>query len=515
MDATFTIHIHTLGCKVNQYDSGALLDLFRRNGFKPYPGSGAIHGAKSSAKCSALNGASVDADVCESVDSGTKDPDVVVVNTCIVSAESERKSRQAIRKMRATYPSALLAVVGCYPQRFYEQASMIEGVDYIAGISGHIELVDKITQRLCGCTQNRSNDKIGDGIYSRICNAEPSSGEKHGASNLLARDGLRTREYIKIQDGCDSFCSYCIIPYTRGRARSRSLPDIIKEVSISISRGAPEIVLTGIHISSYDYQQKIGLGELIDAVAECMDSSGGKNTAGSGNIFNKTRPRLHLSSLEPTIVTPGFVRVLSKNRDIICPHFHLSLQSGSESILRRMNRKYTPSAYTEAVAMLRAEFPDAAITTDIIIGFPGESENEFLETLEFCRAAAFYKIHVFPYSKRPGTRAAELPDQISPQEKQKRVKQLIALSDELSLAFHEKYIGTAVQILIENVSGNCISGLTANYIKVRAKCENGDATKKDYANRGSFAIVHIKDITATHMNGTQLGSSKPLLYSEH
>ena len=520
-----SILITTLGCKVNQYDSGALREIFLAKGFT-------------------LSGDSVDGDPEGS------DPDVVIINTCIVSSESERKSRQAIRKMRARYPKALLAVVGCYPQRFPEQVAAIEGIDFVTGISGHEALAGRIKSFL---VDNRA--------LGRRSNA---------GTRAHTRTRMRTRAYIKIQDGCDNFCSYCIVPYTRGRARNRTLNSIIGEVEKAVSSGAPEIVLTGIHISSYCSTENV-LTELPgrkDATAPGYPYAGesssapgylyaGESTAAPGDAYSGIKPdlpdsmsivssgcdyrpgdiklgelidivskrlrvlsqpqnpvRLRLSSLEPTVVTPAFVDCLAENRDVLCPHFHLSLQSGSDTVLRRMNRRYTQARYKEAVSLLRGQFPDAGITTDVIAGFPGESEAEYSETYRFCREIAFSKIHVFPYSIRPGTKAADLPDQVAPSIKRDRAGRLIALSDELSLDFHRGYVGKDIRVLVENIKAGYIIGLTGNYIRVRAHAPAAryspeDSTCGDHVSargkyafiRGRYASFRVTDATPSHVTG--------------
>ena len=454
METDFTVLFTTLGCKVNQYDSGELMDQFRARGFGLYEGDGK-----------------------------RSDPDVIIVNTCIVSAEGERKSRQAIRRMRAKHPNSLLAVIGCYPQRYPELASAIDGVEYIAGTSGQEALVEKIAMRLaCG----------GDARKTQKFKERAAFPQHHG----------RTRANIKIQDGCNNFCSYCIVPYTRGRARSLDPSDILNQVDTAISRGAPEIVLTGINISSYSHIKNGAIDthsniETCTALCDNIDL-GALIGAISNHIGSSEQPvRLRLSSLEPTVITPGFVKQLSENRSTLCPHFHVSLQSGCESVLRRMNRNYTPEIYAESIASLRSVFPDAGITTDIIVGFPGEREDDFLETFDFCKRIAFSRIHVFPYSKRPGTHAAELPNHIPPVDKRDRAKRLIGLSGELSLAFHRTYIGKEVPVLIENINGSYIDGITGNYVKVHA-----EAGLIDGLRRSAYASVRITETTASCMYGT-------------
>ena len=443
MDYKKTYIIATLGCKLNQYDSGKVAGLMRKKGLMPYSSS----------------------------DGG---PDVTIVNTCIVTAEGERKSRQAIRRMRIKYPRALLAVIGCYPQMYSYGVMNIEGVDIYAGTTGHDALVDKMILML-GIRDSGGGE--GDGYESN--DDIGSEDDDIGGGDDMGGDE-RVRAYVKIQEGCDNYCNYCVVPYVRGRARSRELTDIMDEVDSVLLRGAPEIVLTGTHISSYKTKttsnvdqtdihantssnvlilysigSEITLGELVDIISRRLRRE-------------NRNMRLRLSSLEPAGITPDFVSIISTNRDMVCPHFHLSLQSGSADILRLMNRRYTPDEYKKAVALLRGAFPDAAITTDIITGFPGESEDDFHATMDFCREIAFAKIHVFPYSNRPKTRAMELTNKISPQIKRERAKRLIALSEEMSLAFNSRYVGQDVQILVERNANGIYEGLTANYIRVRA-----------------------------------------------
>ena len=512
----YSVLVFTLGCKVNQYDSGAIYESFRIQGFKQYkepPGadrgdncgkSGGMEGGESDGPSVRIEGREPDG------------PSVVIINTCIVSAESERKSRQAIRRMRAKYPNALLAVAGCYPQRFPRQASEITGVDFISGISGREALVEWALMRLQDSLNNRAPQTGGTNSHPNST-ASPPRNSTTPPRHML-ESGERTRSYIKIQDGCNNFCSYCIVPYTRGRARSRELSKILKEVDFAVSGGAPEIIITGINISAYsgtknggvvnggiNYNSAINGGAVYGNTINNSATSNVASLGGLIDIISKRikRPdrqvRLRLSSLEPTVVTPGFVRILSENRDVLCPHFHLSLQSGSETVLRRMNRAYTPAGYNEAVSMLRAEFPEAGLTTDIIAGFPGESADEFQETYDFCRQIGFSKIHVFPYSKRPGTRAADLPDQIGPQEKRNRVRRLIELSEELSLAFHRRCIGKDAGVLIENVTENYVEGITGNYIRVRASIANYRA--QNAFRRGEYITVRVTGVAPSNVLG--------------
>jgi threonylcarbamoyladenosine tRNA methylthiotransferase MtaB len=451
----FTVLFLTLGCKVNQYDSGAMLEEFGRRGFAPWRGGPAdnVDGDETPAQFSGPADDAVDCDppVCENHSA----PDVVVINTCIVTAESERKSRQAIRRLRSRYPDAILAVIGCYPQMYPQKVKEMAGVDYIAGVTGHSAVANEIAGRLNANNPAARGPRAG--VYSR------------------------TRAYVKIQDGCDNYCGYCIVPYVRGGPKSRALPEVLDEIDAVLARGAPEIVLTGTQISSYRYGTA-DLGALIYETAKRLAGNrpgpeqGGRFRSEQasrlrsehGSRLRSEPVRLRLSSLEPTAITDGFVKALDANRDVVCPHFHLSLQSGSESVLKRMNRRYTPERYAEAVALLRGRFPDAGITTDVIAGYPGETENEFLESYDFCKKIAFSKMHVFPYSVRPGTQAAEMPDRTEPRIIRERTAKLLELSDAMSLAFHKTYISKKAVMLVEQSKNGAYEGLTGNYVRVRA-----------------------------------------------
>ena len=437
----------TLGCKVNQYETGAFMEMFRRYGFDK---------AEENESC-----------------------DAVIINTCAVTSESERKSRQIIRKMRKMNPKTLLAVTGCFAQNDPEAVSRLDGVDIICGTARREDFVKEVVAALKKREITEQEEEIHENVESKH---EPQYNPKRETvediNTLHHKDAVhmrtilkkqevfeefhvvsrteRTRAFVKIQDGCNRYCSYCIIPYLRGSIKSRELKNILEEVTLLVADGYMEIVLTGIHISSYGLEKSDGmqLGELIAAVSKIEGIR-----------------RLRLGSLEPTIVTHEFIAYLKSCSDVICPHFHLSLQSGSAAVLRRMNRKYSPDAYRLAIHRIRQAFPDAALTTDIIVGFPGETEDEFTQTTEFCKEMNFAKIHVFKFSPRRGTAAASFDGQIDTNIKEERSKRLISLSDEMAQSFHQRFIGKKVLVLVEKtrLDINDYEGMTANYIKVHVR----------------------------------------------
>jgi threonylcarbamoyladenosine tRNA methylthiotransferase MtaB len=501
-----TVLFATLGCKVNQYDSGAMLDIFKSKGFAPWRGrasaadtgaDGASYaGPEDGAPYAGADGAAYANDSCGAASAEIcGGPDVVVVNTCIVTAESERKSRQAIRRFRSKYPGALLAVIGCYPQMYPQTVADIGGVDYISGVAGHAELAGEIVERL-------SANEVG----ARPPGGEPSTDTRTGGPPQKADppgEGPtrlpweRVRAYVKIQEGCDNFCGYCIVPYVRGIPRSRAMPEVLDEIDAVLGRGAPEIVITGTQISAYT-DGAADLGRLVSEVSKRL------------SCRENLPVRLRLSSLEPASVTREFVRVLSACGEVVCPHFHLSLQSGSASVLKRMGRRYSPERFLEAVSFLRDAFPDAGITTDIIAGYPGETDYEFTESYNLCRMIAFSKMHVFPYSARRGTRAAETEWQVGPGIKNERAAKLSELSNAMSLAFHTVHIGKKVGVLVEKSIDGALEGLTGNYIRVRAKPAPGTvipspprAGARAYStpDRGLFAEVLVTSADASYIYG--------------
>ncbi len=398
----------SLGCKVNQYETNAMSQEFVEAGY----------------------------DVVDFNDVA----DIYVVNTCTVTNMADRKSRQMLRRVKEISPEAVLVATGCYAQVGKDELEKIEDIDLIIGNNEKKDIVEIIENY-----QNEVNSIITDVMHQKDY-------VEFGTTTYTEK----TRAVVKIQDGCDRFCSYCIIPYARGRVRSRKIENIIKEVEQIVDNGMKEIVITGIHIASYgkDFNYEI---TLIDLLEELNKIEGLK--------------RIRLGSIEPTIITEEFVNRLSK-LEKICDHFHLSLQSGCDETLKRMNRRYTCDEFENGTKLLREKFPNAALTTDIIVGFPGETDEEFNKTYEFLKRVAFYKMHVFKYSQRKGTKAAVMPNQIDGTIKEERSKTLLQLSDENEKMYNSKYIGKQVEVLFEEKDGEFYKGHTTNYIEVFAKGDN-------------------------------------------
>ena len=398
----------SLGCKVNQYETNAMSQEFVEAGY----------------------------DVVDFNDVA----DIYVVNTCTVTNMADRKSRQMLRRVKEISPEAVLVATGCYAQVGKDELEKIEDIDLIIGNNEKKDIVEIIENY-----QNEVNSIITDVMHQKDY-------VEFGTTTYTEK----TRAVVKIQDGCDRFCSYCIIPYARGRVRSRKIENIIKEVEQIVDNGMKEIVITGIHIASYgkDFNSEI---TLIDLLEELNKIEGLK--------------RIRLGSIEPTIITEEFVNRLSK-LEKICDHFHLSLQSGCDETLKRMNRRYTCDEFENGTKILREKFPNAALTTDIIVGFPGETDEEFNKTYEFLKRVAFYKMHVFKYSQRKGTKAAVMPNQIDGTIKEERSKTLLQLSDENEEMYNSKYIGKQVEVLFEEKDGEFYKGHTTNYIEVFAKGDN-------------------------------------------
>lgn len=392
----------TQGCKVNQYDSDIIAASMIAEGFT----------------------AAADGD----------NPDIVIINTCTVTENGDKKARRLISKLRKDYPSAVIAVTGCYPQAFPKEAAANAFADIVTGNSENKNIPALVKGYL---TQKTKTIKI-----------EPH--EKIFCEPKNFFHSSKTRAFIKIEDGCNRFCSYCIIPTARGRIRSRSLSEIVKETAFHAADGHKEIVLTGINLSCYGSDLGLSLFDAINAVAE-----------------NPHIERVRLSSLEPELLTPEQIGKMAKIKKL-CPHFHLSLQSGCDATLKRMNRHYTSAEYMEIVDNLRAAFPDCAVTTDIMVGFAGETEEEFERSLSFVQKVGFSRLHVFTYSIRPGTAAALMSDQVPEKTKEQRYKRMHELSLTAQNSFFEKNLGTVRKILIEcRTSPDFINGYSENYIPVR------------------------------------------------
>ncbi len=398
-----TVSFTTLGCKVNQYDTQAMLERFEAHGYKAAaPGAAA---------------------------------DVYVVNTCTVTGTGDKKSMQLIRRCRRRNPQAELIVTGCLAQRMGEQlrdtgARLILGTQYRAQV---VQLLEKAVEQN---TQIVAVDEVEGVPY------EPLTIHQHEG---------HTRAVMKIQEGCDNHCTYCIIPSVRGTIRSRPMEAIREEAEALAKAGFQELVLTGIHLTSYgrDLENRPSLAEGVKAA--CVDGVS----------------RIRLGSLEPRVATDAFVEELSKLPQI-CPQFHLALQSGSDAVLRRMKRGYNTTQFLAAAERIRKAWPNAAFTTDVIVGFPGETEEEFEETMRFSRQIGFARMHVFPFSPRETTPAADMLDQIPEHVKAERVKRLIALGDELAREYHERQIGKTVPVLLEeSLPDGSMVGYTPEYIHVR------------------------------------------------
>jgi threonylcarbamoyladenosine tRNA methylthiotransferase MtaB len=346
--------------------------------------------------------------------------DIYILNTCTVTHVADRKSRQLLRQAHRMNPAASLVVTGCYAERQTEEISRIPGVSLVLSNEEKPDLVNKLIE----------------------------SGYLPVATSNSLPNG-RTRAFIKAQDGCNRFCAYCIVPYVRGREKSHSSNEVVTEIQARVKEGFREVVLTGTEIGAYA-ADGVCLRDLLERILDTTDIL-----------------RLRISSLQPQEITPELVDLWQNQR--LCPHFHLSLQSGSWSVLERMNRRYTPGEYERAVGQIRTIAPGAALTTDIITGFPGETEAEFADSLTFSRQIAFARIHVFPFSPRPGTDAAMMPGQISEPIKQERSRQMMALAAESAANFHNLFLNTVSEVLWEQIKAGVWSGYTPNYIKVYSR----------------------------------------------
>ena len=366
-------------------------------------------------------------------------PDICIINTCTVTNMSDRKSRQMLRRVKEKNPNAIVVAVGCYAQVAKKELFDIPEIDIVLGNNEKKNIVEYVEQFL---NDNKKEIDIEDVMKS-------TEFTEFGDVTFTET----TRAVIKVQDGCDRFCSYCIIPYARGRVRSRKPEYIIKEITDVVKKGIKEVVITGIHIASYgkDFKEDY---HLIDLLEEINKIDGLK--------------RIRLGSIEPLLITEEFVERLSK-LDKICHHFHLSLQSGCDETLKRMNRRYNTQQFSEICERLKNTYNDVNLTTDIIVGFPGETEEEFLQTYEFLKKIKFYKMHIFKYSQRKGTKAAVMPNQIDGKIKEERSKKLIELSNQNELEYNKKYIGQKLEVLFEEKKDGIFKGHTQNYIMVHCK----------------------------------------------
>ena len=409
--------LHNLGCKVNAYETEAMQQILEEAGYEIVPFS--------------------------------EYADVYVINTCSVTNMADRKSRQMLHRAKKQNPDAIVVGAGCYVQTKEAQALVDESIDIVIGNNKKHELVPLLRE------YEASHRKMA-------CVADINH-EKQAYEELsLSRTAEHTRAFIKVQDGCNQFCTYCIIPFARGRVRSRELPDVLQEIRTLAKSGYREVVLTGIHLSSYGVDNGESLLHLIEAVHELEGIE-----------------RIRLGSLEPRIVTDAFAKRLSELPKI-CPHFHLSLQSGCDTVLSRMNRRYDTAEYEVGCALLRRYFEHPAITTDVIVGFPGETDEEFETTERYLERIHFYEMHIFQYSRREGTKAAAMPDQVPEAVKKERSEKLLALGHRMSEEFRRYYLGRQVTALLEEEflydGKRYYTGYTKEYVKVAVE------TKKDLSN---------------------------------
>ena len=386
-----------------------------------------------------------------------QEANICVINSCSVTNISDRKSRQTIRKAKEKNKNVIIVVTGCYAQVSKEQIKQMPEADIIIGNNEKKDIIDYLEKHIKQRenSQSKKNENANSEV-NKIIEVNDVFEPKEFADFGTITYTEKTRAAIKVQDGCDRFCSYCIIPYARGRVRSRKPESIIKEIEAVTQKGIKEVVITGIHIASYgkDFSKNANNSEyrLIDLLEDI-------------NKIAKIK-RIRLGSIEPTLITDEFIKRLTK-LEKVCHHFHLSLQSGCDETLKRMNRRYTTQEFKEVVDRLRKTYNDVILTTDIIVGFPGETDQEFNKTYEFLKEVNFYKMHIFPYSIRKGTKAAEMPKQIDGAEKERRSKILIELSNKNQLNYNKTYIGKEVEVLIEEEA----KGHTANYILVKNKEE--------------------------------------------
>ncbi len=416
--------LHNLGCKVNAYETEAMQEMLENAGYEVVP--------------------------------FREGADIYIINTCTVTNIADRKSRQMLHRARKMNPDAVVVAAGCYVQA-QDGKEVDPCIDIVLGNNHKKDLIKILEEYDLKRKAEKAGTDCAEKAYPAVAEIEDIS-QTHEYEKLhLTKPGDHTRAYIKVQDGCNQFCTYCIIPYARGRVRSREQTDVVSEVKSLAANGYKEIVLTGIHLSSYgiDFDGERHLLDLIRAVHEIEDIV-----------------RIRLGSLEPGIITEDFASELSRLPKI-CPHFHLSLQSGSDATLKRMNRRYTSAEYYEKCCILRKYFNDPALTTDVIVGFPGETEEEFCQSLAFVDKIDFYETHIFKYSKREGTKAARMDGQIDEQVKTARSAEMIELDRRKRKAYEQKFIGKTVDVLVEEdalINGEKVqTGHTKEYIKIAVK----------------------------------------------
>lgn len=406
MNEDMKIRFHTLGCKVNQYETQAMMAMMEQGGDEAgefTPG-----------------------------DAGAYSADVLVINSCTVTAESDRKLRQLLRRCRRDNPGAVLVLTGCMPQAFPEKAALLTEADIVMGNADRRALADRIRQHVQGC---------------RCVDIAPHHADYE--SLQIGKFQGRTRAFVKIEDGCNRFCSYCIIPYARGRVRSRPLAELTRELKSLTDKGYREAVLVGINLTSYGQDCGLSIADAVEAACTVPGIA-----------------RIRLGSLEPDHMTPALIERLAAQKTL-CPQFHLSLQSGCDATLKRMNRHYTTADYARVCEQLREAFPGCSLTTDIMVGFPGEDETEFEESLAFVRSIGFLQAHVFAYSRRPGTPAAAAERQVPQKEKAARSSRMAAACGEERRRQLDALIGLQVEVLLETrTDDGLLEGYTPTYVPV-------------------------------------------------
>lgn len=427
-----TVSFITLGCKVNQYDSDAMRTLFIKNGYKV---------AESDAPA-----------------------DVYVVNTCSVTSIGDRKSRQMVRRIRRENPSAVIAVAGCYAQLAPEVFEKMGNVDVIVGMQNRSRIVEYVEKAArSNAVLNEVRDVMAVKDFENL--------------TVDAEGEVKTRAFIKVQEGCDNYCTFCIIPYARGRLKSRKQKDAIEEIKHLVDRGYREVVLTGIHLGNYgkDLHDGTSLSSLVNKLLKIPDLL-----------------RIRLGSIESVELSEELIHLMNSEPRVCC-HLHLPIQSGSDDVLRAMNRHYRLAEYKNLIADLRERIPDLALTTDLIVGFPGETEENFKETLATLEELKFSAIHIFPYSQRTGTPAATYPNQVLPEIKKERVHRVQELEKKLSEAYRRRFLGKSVRVLPEEEKSGCFEGLSDEYIRVYLKGEGIE--------RGKIYSVKINSLTEDGLSG--------------
>lgn len=427
-----TVSFITLGCKVNQYDSDAMRTLFIKNGYK----------------------------VAES----DTPADVYVVNTCSVTSIGDRKSRQMVRRIRRENPSAVIAVAGCYAQLAPEVFEKMGNVDVIVGMQNRSRIVEYVEKAArSNAVLNEVRDVMAVKDFENL--------------TVDAEGEVKTRAFIKVQEGCDNYCTFCIIPYARGRLKSRKQKDAIEEIKHLVDRGYREVVLTGIHLGNYgkDLHDGTSLSSLVNELLKIPDLL-----------------RIRLGSIESVELSEELIHLMN-SEPRVCRHLHLPIQSGSDDVLRAMNRHYRLAEYKNLIADLRERIPDLALTTDLIVGFPGETEENFKETLATLEELKFSAIHIFPYSQRTGTPAATYPNQVLPEIKKERVHRVQELEKKLSEAYRRRFLGKSVRVLLEEEKNGCFEGLSDEYIRVYLKGEGIE--------RGKIYSVKINSLTEDGLSG--------------